>query len=240
MFFIRNKKIVIDCFTSDKSVYDFASIQKASNFYPSWFKKMPSSYEVNNHLSPTIKTCDGLINYYQHGMIIPLWSDLSIRIEEKKYFWFFSDNKTMAESHNSQQWQNYTDPSNVAHLKIISPWAFKCKEKIMFLFKKPYWNFEPFIDIDIVDGITDYKYQTTTNINMFLKINQNKRIDIKFKTPIAHIIPLSDRDIEIRNHLVDMKEFSNIHSTPILTFLNNYQSVKKEKIKNEKKCPFGS
>jgi hypothetical protein len=239
MFFIKKKSIVLDCFTANKDVYDFAPIQKASNFYPQWFKNMPPTYEVEKHFMPTLKTCEGFIGYYQHGIIMPLWCDLALRIEDKNFFLSFSDLKTSAVFHSPEQWKSFADPSKVGHFKINTPWAFKCKEEINFLLKNPYWHYEPFMDFDIVEGIVNYKYQSTTNVNIFLKINQSKIINVNFKNPLAHIIPLSDRRIEIKNHLISEEEFKNINRVPLVSFTNNYQTYKKELTKKTKKCPFG-
>jgi hypothetical protein len=239
MFFIRNKKIVIDCFTSIKAVYDFAPIQTANNFYPSWFKTMPSSFNDGTFDSATLKTCSGLINYYQHGIILPLWCDLSVKIEKQNYNLQFADYKTVSSIHDKEQWKYYADPSKVTHFKIESPWVFKCKEDIQFLLKKPYWNFDPFFDIDIVEGILDFKYQNQVNINIFLKGNQEKLMLLKYKTPLLHIIPLAEKQIIIKNHLISDEEFLKIKKFPQVKFINNYQAIKNERSKNKKKCPFG-
>ena len=39
LFFFKNKKITVDCFTSDASVYKLFKIRKAINFFPEEIKK---------------------------------------------------------------------------------------------------------------------------------------------------------------------------------------------------------
>ena len=210
MFLFKRKEIILDCFTNNKTALDFAPIQKASNYYPSWFNSMPIDVDGITHKNSTLKRCEGFINYYRNGLIMPLWSDLGILIQGLDYKWNFADNKSIAMVHGSNQWDAFVNPKEYGHLKIVSPWHFKCNKEIDFLFKRPYWNFDPFNDISIIEGIINFKYQHTTNINLFLKINQFKQLLLKYNEPLLHILPLTEYEIKVKNHLIDDKELNNI------------------------------
>jgi hypothetical protein len=236
MFFFKRQEIILDCFTNDKTVLDFAPIQEASNYYPSWFYTMPKEFESGIHKSATLKKCSGFIDYYKNGIIMPLWCDLAISIENKNYKWNFANTSSTAIVHNSKQWEYFVDPNEVGHLKLNAPWKIKCNKEINFLFKKPYWNSNPFNDINIVEGIVEFKYQNTANINLLLKLNQYKEILLKYNDPLLNIIPLTEKKIKIKNHLIEFKEFQDM--TDEITFVNNYRIRKKILQNKEKKCPF--
>ena len=234
MFFIRQKKIILDCFTCDKSVFDYAQIDYANNFYPKWLKSIDKNYEDGLKITSTIKKCEGLLQTYQHGFIIPLWCDLAINVENKNYNWQFADFKTEVEVHSSKQWDNFADPTKQGHMKIISPWQIKTKDEIYFNYTAPYWNLNLDDNFSIPSGIVNYKYQYGTNINLFINLCQNRKINLEFGTPIAHVIPLSEKNIELKHHLISYFEWQNI--SPKLKFNNQYNTKKrldqnKEKLK---------
>jgi hypothetical protein len=59
-------------------------------------------------------------------------------------------------------------------------------------------------------------------------------------SPIIHALPLSDKDIVIKTHLVS-NEFMEQNTKNVYTFINKYRTSKNAGIKKEKesKCPFG-
>ena len=237
MFWFKRKEIVLDCFTSNKSAYDFSQIQPSANYYPNWFHTMESKVDFGTHETSTLKKCEAFLNYYRNGFIMPMWSDLGISIEGMNYKWDFADYKSIAQVHPADQWSNFINPTEYGHLKILTPWHIKCNKEINFMFKRPYWNYNPFdADINIVEGILNFKYQNASNINLFLKINQNKKLLIKFNDPLIYLLPLSEHSIKIKSHLISEKEFYEI--VPDLTFMNNYRIKKKILKEKEKKCPF--
>lgn len=241
MFLFKKKKIVLDCFTYHAGAYEYGKIERASKFYPDWWKNTPRKYDKNLiGYSSTIKTCTGLIENYQYGVMLPLWSDLNIFINsaEKSCSWQYADGKSNMQQHGSEQWDKYADPSAHIHLKIITPWMFKCKEDVPFMYMKPYWNYQPFSSISVPTGILNYKYQHTTNFNMFIDVTSDAHVEFKHGDPLAHMIPIDNREVTIHNHLIDDKEYDKIY--PHLKFSGNHNTVKKLMQEKESKCPFHS
>ena len=237
MFFLKRKEIILDCFTNNKSAYDFSQIKPSSNYYPNWFYTMKNKIDFETHEMATLKKCEAFLNYYRNGFIIPMWTDLGIYIENMKCKYIFADHVSTAQNHNSEQWSEFINPMEYGHLKIMSPWHIKCKKEINFMFKRPYWNYHPFdADINIVEGILNFKYQHSSHINLFLKINQQKKLSIKFGDPLIYLLPLTDYNVKIKSHLISDKEFFELNTD--LTFINNYRIKKKILKEKEKKCPF--
>jgi len=241
MFLFKKKKIVLDCFTYNSSAYEYGKIERASKFYPDWWKNTPKEHDKSpTGQSSTIKTCTGLIDNYQYGVMLPLWSDLNIIINgtEKSYLWSYADRESRIESHGGAQWDTYADSNTHIHLKIVTPWMIKCKEDVPFMYMKPYWSYQPFSSMSVPTGIVNYKYQHSTNLNMFINSTLDAYIELKHGYPLAQIIPLDRREVTIHSHLIDAKEYDNIYTK--LSFNGNYNTVKKLRQEKESKCPFHS
>ena len=246
IFFFKPKTIQLDCFTTRPDVHDFYPVNYTNKFYPNWWKKMPKliTNPKNPWGSATLKACTGLNNFYSTGLTIPLWSDLFLDfLSDGNVAWQFADYTTLVNPHPPSQMEGYIDLRKYYHLKINSPWAFRCKEDVNFAWTQNTWSFDEPDNIIIPPAIIDYKYQRGVNINFFgrrTKINSN--FIIKAGQPMVNIIPLSERKLKIHTHLVDNFEYSKITSVSgSFSFHSNYPLIK-QLIKNkekEKKCPLG-
>ena len=243
MFFIKPKKIVLDCFTSRPEVYTYAPIQNSNKVFPDWWKQLPSK-------TMNMKYCWGFNQFFANGVTLNLWSDMSLisgvnnATNTEEIGWGFSDRTTNITQHDSSQMGSYLDDKKYRHLKIVTPWQFKCKEDINWVFIQNTWAFDEPDSIIIPPGILEFKYQSTVNINTLVNIdfykNKQKKI-FNFGTPLVNIIPMSDRKVEIKNHLVSEQEYANIArlSSISLSYHNKYKTTRDILEGKEKKCPFG-
>ena len=244
MFWFKKKKIVVDCFTDNIQVYDLYKTQKAKHFYPKWWKDLEHTYQRKlNGIdvdSPTIKTCNGFIDLYQQGFVIPLWNDIVIETDENDWKYAIQRNQTQIIWHEKKQLGRTFD--NLLHMKIGSPWAFGEKTGVNFLFFRPFWNQIHLLDkMHVPPGVINYKFQCSSEINLFFprKIN---RIELFAGDPMAHIIPITQERVELRHHLISMDELERIRAKNFPNvFLKPYLKYKKIREQNEsqKKCPFG-
>ena len=242
-FNFPKKKLVLHCYTARAEVFNYAPIQKASAFLPDWWRNLPLSIPHENGMFPvsTMKGCVGLTQLYKHGVIIPMWSDLSLRIGQTgstDYAYQYSDKRSEIQTHGvSQNGGRYLD-EEYQHLKIISPWVFKCDEDVSFLNIAPTWNLETVGDINVLPGAVDYKYQAGTNVNIFIKRkNTVEQYLIPFNQPLVHIIPTTDKKLEIKTHLVSQEELAQIGRISAGTkFLKKY--LTNRSVLKERGCPF--
>lgn len=231
MFFFKNKKIVIDAFTSSTNAYRFFPIQKAQKFVPAWWKNLHHSFEQKTDVGltiqrPTIKRCEGLISLYKEGMVIPLWSDVVIETAGNSVKYAFADNQSEIGNHPYEQMS--PEFQHYIHAKFISPWRLREITGVNFMFLQPSWNQINFLnDVHTLPGVVDYKFQNTSNVNVLLA--KNKRISIAAGDPIAHIIPLTDKDFEVRTHFIDENELKKMEvgSNSFPFFLGSYRKIKK-------------
>jgi hypothetical protein len=230
--------ITVDCYTHRPEVYNLSKIDYATNFFPNWWKKLPKLIEDKNghKIVSTIKMCEGFRQLYENGLMIPLWTDFIL--DERGIT--FADGKSAFQVHPSSQMEGFLG-DNFKHFKILSPWIFSTKKYCKFIWLEPTWNFSDIDFLRVVPGVIDYKYQNTTNINFFFNLKNFRRIMFQKGSPLAHCIPLSEKRLIIKNHLVSKEEYDKISSISFpTTFFGKYKKHKEEIIKNEKrKCPFG-
>lgn len=241
MFFFKPKKVVVDAFIASKPIYELFPIEPSKSFYPEWWKNLPSMFEAQTQTSPlvqypTIKRCDGFTSLYKSSFTIPLWADLIIETEQNdSWKYIASDEKLKMVTHDRiALGQEF---NNLMHFKIMSPWVLSEKSGVKFLLTNAWWNNvnQP---ITIPNGIVDFKYQSGTHINFFLP-RSNNRVVVESGTPITHIIPLSEREVEIKCHLISQEEYDKKFSMDVYqnSFIGKYRK-KKKILDNKRKCPF--
>ena len=228
MFFFKHKKIVVDCFTTKESAYKYSPIIPAPVAMPQWIREMQSEYKSKGFIpSPTMKRCPAIISMLTKGFVMPMWTDLIIDInqQQRQFRWMFADGETNAGEHSPEQWMAFVDPAQYAHFKVVSPWRFKTKKDINFMWTQPFYHDQLNVNYHLAPAIIEYKDQHSTHLNMFLDLS-TKEIMIKAKTPMVQIIPMTDKKVEIKNHLVDQKEYDKL-DIPGMFFINNYKKIKK-------------
>jgi len=238
LFKFPKKKIVLDCFTFSETTLKTAPIANAIKIIPEWWKKLPDSYFDSKDLEPhgTMKRCVGMVEYYKKSIAMPLWTDLIIKInKDRSYNWQFSDMSSNA-AHHETEFQATNFLVNYGHVKFITPWRFKCKEDIDWVWSHPTYNYPNHNDIVSFPGIVNYYRQYASNVNLMFPTDQPKKIFIPQGAPLAFITPMSDRKVEVVRHLVDDKEYKNLHSS-VISFLGSYATHQKRR-KEFSDCPF--
>ena len=239
MFFIKRKELVVDAFCSESfaHAYKETPIEYAYKFYPKWWKDLEySKFNFDKMIRiQTMKNCTGLIDHYKHGLIIPLWCDLAIKINENGEYYYqyqFSDNVSKIKHHDYKQRIDFY--KNYINLKIESPWKLKTKEKINFVAIEPFWNNDNIKDIVFTSGTLNFNDQNATHMQLLIE-QKNQNIMIPFKQPMMHLIPMSEKKIVLKKHLISDKEYlDRFLNYTDSTFLGKYQ-----KRRVYKKCPFG-
>jgi hypothetical protein len=119
----------------------------------------------------------------------------------------------------------------------------KCKEEIEFVFNGNPWALNNPEQVIIPPGVINFKYQNTVNINMFIRMNGVQKTKLNAGLPLVHLFPMTEREVEIKNHCVDEQEYIKIERLGTMNFSHkSYLQHKKIKKDAEKtpKCPFSS
>lgn len=247
MIFFKKSKIVVDTFTCSSMAYEWFPIESAQKYIPEWWKKLPSSYELKNpstlkDTALTIKKCPGVVDLFTTGFIMPLWTDLvmvltpeqnmfNYEFAARSPYWFIDLNE-------HRQYLNAFE-NKFLQAKITSPWCVKEKDGVQFTLLEPTWMMDDPNAVTIVPGILDFKYQNNINVNVFLKMSATgTRVDLKAGSPLAHFIPLSDKKVEVKNHLVSEQEYKNLNDAAQPFSFSRSFITRKKIINARSKCPF--
>lgn len=238
MFFFKRKKLHIDAFVTEKQAhaYNYAKIDYSNKFLPDWWKNLPKSdfsFEVMD-IRTTMKSCMGFVNHFQQGIMLPMWSDLAVKIRPDNMIEYkFSDSASQCSFHSPEQRMGFY--MNHINMKIESPWLLKTNEEVMFNYLPAFWNSTEDDPYRVVPATVDFYYQSGLAINMLMP-NRPKEFIVPFGKPMVHLIPLSERETDLKIHLVSDKEWHVLGSsmTPI-TFTKKYSKIKK--IIKDRGCP---
>jgi hypothetical protein len=256
MFWIKKKKIVVDCFTPFRSVHELYKIRKASVYYPEEFKKMDSYFmqaEPSTNVKQkfaTIKTCNGIVDLYKHGFIIPSWTDYTfqpVAASKGESNLGVVTTPYKFDSHPKEQFLGLYD--NYMHAKLTGAWKFKEKTGVKFLWQGANWNIHKHVNNFFVASATIwFDTQNQTNVNIFIN-KDSPDFTISAGTPLVHLIPISDSEVEIKNHLIDESEFYSLDYVPpdysfsaykrYNSYLKALEESKQLDKKEKGKCPFG-
>lgn len=248
MFFFRKPKIVVNAYTAMPVLTEMAPIQPIKKFLPQWWKDLPRTVDVkrpDHQISSergTLKICDGFLDYNKTGFIIPMWSDLKIATTKtgKWTYAYPSEDPYPIVDHPSNQYGPHF--SNFINMKFISPWILEEKTGVNFLWTTPTWHMSKhWGKLNILPGIVNYKIHNSTNIPMFVP-KKDDVIELHHGEPLIHLVPLTEREVEIKLHQITYDEFlQRTNGTRFnRMFIGSYKAHKKNVIESEKsKCPFG-
>tara|TARA_R100000773_G_scaffold44616_1_gene46557 strand:- start:1793 stop:2497 length:705 start_codon:yes stop_codon:yes gene_type:complete len=230
--FNKKPKIHLDCFCTEETLFELFPLKYAKDVIPSWFKKIPSSKQIDEtfpslNFKTSFKHCNGIIDLYKEGFVIPLWTDFLIDTTNDGEIYF--DMKASLEK-GLTHW----DPDNVWKAnsdyytmhKLESPWWIKSKQSCKMLFTNTFWNTR-FPQLQAVNGVIDYKYARSTNINFTLR-KEPFRVLIEAGTPLVHIVPLTDAKVVLHQHIATEKD-----SLMYVPFFKN-PIAKLKKLKNKR------
>lgn len=231
------KDITLNCYTWSKNVYEHFKIDHSKSFIPEWFKRLPGALNHKFYDTPTMKSCPGIINLYKKGVMIPLWSDLVIKSDVDSYQYQFADGHSQISYNHPDAMGSFADTTGVHSLNITSPWVFDCDSKVEWMFINPIWNTQT-MDVTVVPGSVDFNLPMRSNINIMIRKGLQHNITIEAGSPIAQMIPLTERNIKIKCHRVSQEEFVERQDDMRLFFFGGHRKMVKLKEKQQKKCPF--
>ena len=245
LFKFKPKKLTVHAIISEEfsHVYDYAPIQAANKFFPEWWKASPKTtidWEDAN-LKQSIKNCQGIQDHYGHGMIMPMWTELAIATDGNGgVVNQFSDLITTNDYQEVELRAGFR--ADRINMKIASPWRFKSERDVYFHMLPVYYDQLEEPIWEVMPGTLEFYYNYSTNVNVLIRQTRGHSM-IKHGQPLAHIVPLSERPLEIKNEMVTAREFDILcNNTRALSFINKYKTIRKAKRKQdaerESRCPF--
>jgi len=265
LFFTKKTKIVVDCFTYVDVAYEFFKIRKAIRYYPEIIKKMdpwvtkdvPRDPKTNIEINtPTIKQCTGINELYKHGAIIPMWTDIKFSPKthlEGKSALAMTEPWYADKLHEHPRQQFVGILNDYTHIKFIGIWNLQEKRGVKFLWNSAFWNLNNLNrDIIIPPGVSFYDWQCQTNVNAMVR-NDADPFTLSAGTPLIHITPLTENEVEYKCHLVDHHDWMKKNQVSVLypnfipgrrwaRFWKDKAALDRmdaEDAAEKRKCPFG-
>jgi len=246
MFWFKRKKIVVDCFINNEFVVNNVPIVQSIKSTPNWWKAIPSKVNITEDSGiekevSTLKKCIGFQDLYLNSFTLSMWSDLHINNNERGMTWEFGDPHSRVDSHNPLQWgYNF---KNMRHLKIMCPWILKEKTGCNFAYIKETWGSldnDDYHRLTVLPAVVNFKHQHVLHINAFIS-NEKNMYSIKLGTPVVHLIPMTENDVEFKSHTLSENEYTALKTATFFpTVSGGYVFAKKksDERESEKKCPF--
>lgn len=243
-FFFRTPTITVDFFTSMPHAFDYAKPTMAINNLPMWWRNLPKKQPTMLDAGPTMKGCPGLIELYKRGIVMPLWSDLLLTIggtddREFNFEYQFSDFTSDIEAHTSEQTGNFYHSDIYQNIKFLVPWKIRASSNDPFLMTDVTYNRNSQKDFFVPNGILHLDRYVQPNINAFFaRHSSHKEYFFKHGTPLVHLIPLTNKKVKLKTHLISQQESmfldERIKLRARIKFFNGYLRAKN--IKDKEGC----
>lgn len=204
--FGKPKPIILDCYTALSAAGNLFPVSHSRDHSLQW---MPKS-DVN---TASIRGCPGIRDHASRGFVLPIWTDVRLTaganpldcklevadgdVNRFRFVMGGSAGKLFADT-------------PLAHLKIVPPWFFRCSEEIQFHFSGAFYHLNN-PNLVVCPGLVDYVHQLTPTIQTFIHVGTGPTtVEIKAGTPLAHLIPLTERPVQLRVHHVTEAEFAQL------------------------------
>jgi hypothetical protein len=221
-------------------------IVRASKTIPQWFRELPNpelnfgktdehEYTIKSK-NFNIKHCYGFLELFKKGIVIENWADISIKSDYENFNYYYSSGP-QPEIHTRNQIGNGF--SEYHHIKLVSPWRFIEKTGVKFLWFGAEWSLDK-LNIKILPGVINFDIISGINVNfMFPRIDNEFVVEIG--QPLVHLIPISDKKLVFKNHLVDNNEFQKLTIDSGHISFYGWKKVLELRKRNKKRgtCPFG-
>ena len=214
MFWKKNNTICLDVYTDRKEMFEGYQPMLARKFIPDWWKNLPQHREQDMPGYPkmpvaTLKGCPAINDILKTGIIFPSWCELHAKVDVggNKDVHLVPNYVQIAE-HDERDFTQHKP--EMAHIKVTSPWAIVEKTGVKFIWMKPDWHQQKPLEYWTVPGIVDFKYQHASLLNMF--VPYNTKLQINTGTPWLQLIPLSEKPVEVKCHLVSTQDLDQIMS----------------------------
>jgi hypothetical protein len=190
MFNLRSDKIqFISTYEGLESI-DECLPRPAKHFIPKWFKDIPSENPMS------VKVCPSFPDYFSQGYIIPMWSDVKMKVTDKFSTVEPSAGRFSFETHPNQQMLDYTKAKfngidGQFVFKAICPWRIITPPGWSVLQLPLFYHFNQ--EWSVLPGVIDTDIHTEIN-QQILYHGNGKDVIIKCGDPLVLYIPFKRSD----------------------------------------------
>lgn len=208
MFFINKiKPVKLEIHTWVGKLIDLFPPKLAKESKPDWWYNM--EVQKGPHRQASVKHCYGMKDLYDEGIMVPAWGDYDITVSPTGPINVQSPVQ-QTEGHSSVHLlDNGRSPwAEYVNAKLHSPWAMYCDEPIKWALLQPAWAQTDPQSMITVPGMTEFRYQHQAHANMIFKRGkQPYTVKIKAGDPLIHIVPITERPLEIEYKVLSQQEW---------------------------------
>lgn len=225
----REKPVVVDCYTCVEVISKYYPIAPTKEFIPQWFKDIPAKLflEPNQLIGHrTVRTCAGITDIFKAGVVLPTWCEMVVELRDNtnhEYRYQFADKA----SEMLKPAKFALDVNKFTQLELLTPWAFRCSEDVDFMImQNVYLQDHPF---DYYPKAKVHNFRDTHQIKLdlvFPRGDEGKVIRIPDGQPLVQIVPLTERPVEFRVHLVDTPTLISKGIKSRIAFDDDYKAKK--------------
>ena len=162
----------------------------AKHFIPKWFKDIPPK-EIG-----TVKDCPSFPDYFSQGYIIPMWSDVKMKFENKVPKFQLSATRFSFDTHPNNQMLDYKKATfngieGQFVFKAISPWRIITPPGWSVLQLPLFYHFNQ--EWSVLPGVIDTDIHSEIN-QQVLYHGDGKEITIKCGDPFVLYVPFKRSD----------------------------------------------
>ena len=225
LFKFKEKPIVLELFAPVGELITYFPIVKSKEFYPSWFQALPKPSEAH-----TVRNCPGLQDLLSATLTIPAWGDFNVTINPSgkanvetpvNFYNLQPTSQHFVHKEVPGTWQGLTN------IKFHNPWYIKCSDSIDWILADPTWHRTDPLQFSTVTGATEFKIQNFCHINTLWKVTQQPyTVKIKAGDAMAHLVPLTERKIELKFEVMTEEIYKRRFQPWQFTFEYPYQKVR--------------
>lgn len=214
-FWFKRSKITVDCFIDSQIMADTYPIKRGIKHTPVWWQKLPQTCPVTaagvTQNAPTAKKCPGFLSLYKESWIVPMWSDLIIETHGNySYNYKYPVSPPWASMMTHPPFQYEGGFKNGLHFKIMCPWLVIDKKATPFAYVPVTWSLvDTHPTLNFLPGIVEFAYNHNLHVNIIAPMTA-ERYEFSAGTPLIHLIPLTDKQVEFKTHAVTETEYRQL------------------------------
>ena len=198
MRLFRKKGITLKIRYTDTIVEPAYLPTRSSTYKPDWYKDLPQDLVPNE--GPNARKCPAIVYGLSSGFLIYLPFDVVVEMDGSQFKMYAGDSKFEVDYHRVEQvGKAFKEDKTI--LKLYMPFSAECTEDIPFAYSYPAMHNLPFTNtVSGPYGEIDFKYTSSMHCFLFIRNppeGSKKQIVLKRGMPIAQLVPLTERRVEL-------------------------------------------
>lgn len=188
-----------------------------------------------------MRHCAGFVDLFAKSVVLPMWSDFRVAISPEgvnEFKYEFANGYSEAQVHVQSHRGTYLQDKKYLQMKLLSPWALHTKEEVYWTMFQASYNEDDPLETCILPGMLEFKNLHNLNVQFAVKRKkfESEIVTIPCGRPLVHLVPMTEKKVDVRIHQVSFEEFTHKRVTPPF-FSLGYKKAEALRQRNSN-CPF--